>query len=96
MQFNKRVQDLSQVFERTWNVNKNNQERESFLEQRKAYFKKIHNISDDAEQRKADRRREMLRANSVGGQVQNLNERMNNMNGSQRIDRMNSFKSNFK
>lgn len=91
MEFNKRVQDLSQVFDRTWNVNKNNMERKEFLDHRKDYFKRLHNIPD-----KNDQRKELLRANSVNGQVQNLNERMNNMNNSQRIARMNDLKNNFR
>lgn len=91
MEFNKRVQDLTQVFDRTWNTNRNNQERKEFLEHRKDYFKKLHNIPD-----KVDQRKEILQANSVNGRVQNLNERMNHMNGSQRMARMNDFKNNFR
>lgn len=91
MEFNKRVQDLSQVFDRTWNVNKNNQERKEFLDHRKDYFKKMHNIPDKKEQRQ-----EILRANSVNGRVQSLNERMNNMNSGQRMSRMNDFRNNFR
>ena len=91
MEFNKRVQDLSQVFDRTWNVNRNNQVRKEFLDHRKDYFNKMHNIPDKNEQR-----REILQANSVNGRVQNLNERMNNMNSGQRIARMNDLKNGFK
>ena len=91
MEFNKRVQDLTQVFDRTWNTNRNNQERKEFLEHRKDYFKEMHNISDKTKPRK-----EILQANSVNGRVQNLNERMNHMNGSQRMSRMNDFKNNFR
>lgn len=91
MEFNKRVQDLSQVFDRTWNVNRNNQQRKEFLEHRRDYFNKMHNIPDKNEQR-----REILQANSVNGRVQNLNERMNNMNSGQRIARMNDLKNGFK
>lgn len=91
MEFNKRVQDLSQVFDRNWNVNRNNQVRKEFLDHRKDYFKKMYNIPDKNEQR-----REILKANSVNGRVQNLNERMNNMNSGQRIARMNDLKNGFK
>lgn len=91
MEFNKRVQDLTQVFSRNWNVNKNNQQRTEFLQHRKEHLKKMYNIQDTVEQRQ-----EILRANSVNGQVQNLNERMQAMNNSQRIARMNDFKKNFK
>lgn len=91
MEFNKRVQDLTQVFDRTWNTNRNNVERKEFLDHRKDYFKKMHNIPD-----KTDQRREILRANSVSGRVENLNERMNYMNGSQRMSRMNDLKNKFR
>ena len=91
MDINKRAQDISQVFDRNWNVNKNNQQRTEFLEHRKDHFKKMYNIND-----KSDQRQEILKANSVNGQVQNLNERMQAMNNGQRIARMNNLKSKFK
>ena len=91
MEFNKRVQDLTQVFDRTWKTNRNNVERKEFLEHRKDYFNKIHNLPD-----KNTQRQEILRANSVNGRVQNLNERMDNMNSGQRMARMNDLKNNFR
>ena len=91
MEFNKRVQDVSQVFDRNWNVNKNNQPRKEFLNERKEHFNKMFNIKD-----KEVRRQEILKANSVNGQVQNLNERMQAMNDGQRIARMNNIKNNFR
>lgn len=91
MEVNKRVQDLSQVFDRTWNTNRNNQERKEFLDHRRDYFNKMHNIPD-----KNAQRQEILHANSVNGRVQSLNERMNHMNGSQRMSRMNDFRNGFK
>ena len=91
MNFNKRIEDVSQVFDRNWQVNRNNIERQQFLDSRKEHFKKMYNIQD-----KADMRREILNANSVNGQVQNLNERMQNMNNGQRMMRMNDFKNNFR
>lgn len=91
MEFNKRVQDISQVFDRNWNVNNNNQSRKEFLDSRKEHFKKMYNIHD-----REDRRQEMLKANSVNGQVKNLNERMHAMNSSMNRMRMNEFKNNFK
>lgn len=84
---NKRVQDVNQVFDRNWNVNKNNQERREFLDYRKEHFRKMYNIKD-----KADKRAEILRANSVEGQVEALNNRMQAMNSGQRINRMNNFR----
>lgn len=91
MEINKRVQDLSQVFEQNWNVNKNNQQRQEFLNGRKEHFKRMYNIRD-----KEDKRQELLRANSVNGQVENLNERMNAMTSAQNRMRMNNFKNNFR
>ena len=88
---NNRVQDLSQVFDRNWQVNRNNTQRREFLDSRKEHFKKMYNIQD-----KADHRQEILRANSVNGQVQNLNERMQAMNNSQNMMRRNDFKNNFR
>lgn len=91
MDINKRVQDISQVFDRNWNVNKNNQARKEFLDGRKEHFNKMYNIQD-----KNTRRQEILKTNSVNGQVQNLNERMQAMTNGQRITRMNDFKNNFR
>ena len=91
MEVNKRVQDLSQVFDRTWNTNRNNVERKEFLANRRDYFNQMHNIPD-----KNAQRQEILRANSVNGQVQSLNERMSHMNSGQRMARMNDFRNGFK
>lgn len=88
---NNRVQDLGQVFDRNWQVNRNNQQRKEFLDSRKEHFKRMYNIQD-----KADHRQEILRANSVNGQVQNLNERMQAMNNGQNKMRRNDFKNNFR
>lgn len=88
---NRRVQDVSQVFDRNWNVNKNNQKRQEFLDGRKEHFKKMYNIRD-----KEDKRQEILKANSVNGQVESLNNRMQAVTNGQRITRMNDFKSNFR
>lgn len=88
---NNRVQDISQVFDRNWQVNRNNQQRKEFLDSRKEHFKRMYNIQD-----KADQRQEILRANSVNGQVQNLNERMQVMNNGQNMMRRNDFKNNFR
>lgn len=91
MEFNRRVQDVNQVFDRNWNVNRNNQQRQEFLDGRKEHFKKMYNIKD-----REDRRQEILNANSVSGQVQNLNERMQAMNNNQKRMQMNNFKNNFR
>lgn len=88
---NKRVQDVNQVFDRNWNVNRNNQERREFLDYRKEHFRKMYNIKD-----KTAQRAEILRANSVEGQVEALNSRMQAMNSGQRMNRMNNFKDSFR
>ena len=88
---NNRVQDISQAFDRNWQVNRNNTQRQEFLNSRKEHFKKMYNIQD-----KSAQRQEILRANSVNGQVQNLNERMQAMNNGQNMMRRNDFKNNFR
>lgn len=91
MEINKRVQDINQVFDRNWNVNRNNQNRQKFLDGRKEHFKKMYNIQD-----KEDRRQEILRSNSVSGQVENLNQRMQAVNQNQNRMKMNNIKNNFR
>lgn len=91
MEINKRVQDINKVFDKNWNLNRNNTKRQEFLNSRKEHFNRLYNIQD-----KNTRREEILKANSVNGQVQNLNERMQAANNSQRITRMNDFKNNFR
>ena len=91
MDVNRRVQDLTQVFDRNWNVNRNNSQRQEFLDNRKEHLKKMYNIQDKNEVNK-----EILRSHSVNGQVQNLNERMQAMNQGQRMARLNDFKNNFR
>lgn len=88
---NKRVQDLSQVFNRNYQVNKNNGGSNNVVRERKDFFNRMYNIKD-----KDTKREEILRANSVEGQVKALNDRMNAMNGSQNRNRMNDFRNNFR
>ena len=57
----------------------------------KEHFNRMFNIKD-----KTDQRKEMLYQNSVQGQVNSLNERMNAMNQGNRINRMNNFRNGFK
>ena len=91
MEINKRVQDIDQVFDRNWNVNRNNQNRQKFLDGRKEHFKKMYNIQD-----KEDRSQEILRSNSVSSQVENLNQRMQAVNQNQNRMKMNNIKNNFR
>ena len=89
MNINKRVQDPTQVFDRRWTVNQNKATKQ--VEERKEHFKRMFNIKD-----KTDQRKEMLYQNSVQGQVNSLNERMNAMNQGKRVNRMNNFRNGFK
>lgn len=91
MDFNKRVKDVSQVFDSQWNTTHNYQERKAFLDGRKEHLKNMYEVSQ-----KADYRKEILRANSVEGKVQNLNEKMNAVNANQRLARQNEFRNNFR
>lgn len=87
--FNNRVEDLTKVFDRRWAADKN--KANDAVQQRKEHFKKMFNMQDKDVQRK-----DMLYQNSVNGQVNSLNERMNAMNQGNRINRMNDFKNGFK
>ena len=88
---NKRVQDLTQVFNRNYQVNKTNGGSNNAVNQRKEFFNRMYNIKD-----KESKREEILRSNSVDGQVKALNDRINAMNGSQNRNRMNDFRNNFR
>ena len=89
MEINKRVQDIDKVFDRRWNANQN--KANNAVNTRKEHFNRMFNIKD-----KQDQRKEILYQNSVEGQVNNLNERMNNMQQANRINRMNNFRNGFK
>lgn len=91
MEINRRVQDLTEVFDRNYNVNQNNKGRQEFLDGRREHFKKVYGIKD-----KKDYRDEVLRANSVKGQVDNLNSRMQAFGEGQRAMNRNNFKNNFR
>ena len=92
MNFNRRVDDISVALDKNWSVNNNNQERRDFIQHRKHYIKGMYSANDD----RLNRRNEILRANSVDGQVKNLNERMQAMNDNQRMFRSNDLKNNFR
>ena len=91
MEFNKRVKHASQVFDSQWKVNNNYKERQEFLNQRQEHFNKMYNIKD-----KQDMRKEILNANSVNGRVESLNQNLRAASESQRLNRMNNFKNNFR
>lgn len=89
MEFNKRVQDVSEVFDRRWNANKNKANKA--VAEKKEHFNKMFNIRD-----KNDKKEDILYQSSVNGQVKSLNERMRAVNEADRINRMNNFKNGFK
>ena len=89
MEINRRVQDITQIFDRRYNANKN--KANQAVQSRKEHFNRMFNIND-----KEDHRKEFRYQNSVEGQVKNLNDRMNAMNQGNRIDRMNNFRNGFK
>lgn len=89
MNMNKRVQDPTQIFDRRWTVNQNKATKQ--VEERKQHFNRMFNIKD-----KTDQRKEMLYQNSVEGQVNALNDRINSMNQGNRINKMNNFRNGFK
>lgn len=91
MEINRRVQDLTQVFDRNYQVNHDNKGRQEYLDSRREYFKKVYGIKD-----KKDYRDEVLRTNSVNGQVENLNNRMKSFTESQKAMNRNNFKNNFR
>ena len=79
------------MFDRNWQVNKNNQKRQEFFRERKEHFNRMFNIRD-----KEGMKQDVLKSNSVEGQVNNLNARINGVVSSQNRMRMNDFKNNFK
>lgn len=91
MEINRRVQDVTEVFDRNYKVNHDNKGRQEFLDGRREHFKKVYDVKD-----KKDYRDEVLRANSVNGQVENLNNRMKNFSDSQKMMNRNNFKNNFR
>ncbi|MCI6266725.1 MAG: hypothetical protein MR598_07780 [Erysipelotrichaceae bacterium] len=91
MEFNKRVKDVSQVFDSQWNVNHDYQERKNFQDARKEHFNRMFQI-----QEKEEHKKEILRANSVDGKVQTLTEKMQAANANERFARRNEFKNNFR
>ena len=91
MEFQKRTKDVSQVFDSQWNINHNYQERKEFHNARKEHFNRMFQI-----QERGERREEILRANSVEGRVQNLNEKMRSADANERLARRNDFKNNFR
>lgn len=91
MNGNRRVQDVTQVFDNRWNVNNDYRGRKEFLDGRRQHFNKMYNIQDRNVQKE-----EILRANSVDGKIESLNQKMSAANSGERIAKMNNFRNNFR
>ncbi len=52
MDFQKRVKDVSQVFDSQWNVNHDYSEKQKFLDQRKKHFNKMYDIQESTNAKK--------------------------------------------
>ena len=87
MEIKKRVNDVNQVFDSQWKVNHNYQEQKQFLDTRKKHFDRMHNIVD-----KEERKKEILKANSVSGRIQRLEENMKAASGNELLKNRNSFR----
>lgn len=91
MEIQKRVQDASQIFDRRWQVNNNYKEKQEFFNARQQHFNKMYNIKD-----RNEKKQEILRANSVEGQIASLNQRMQAVSSGEQINRLNQLKNNFR
>lgn len=91
MEINKRVQDVTKVFDDRWNVNHDYAGRKAIIDDRKEHFNKMFNIKP-----KEDKRKEILRANSVNGKVESLNKRMDAANFGMQMARKNDIKNKFR
>lgn len=87
MNLNKRVNDVSQVFDKQWQVNHNYKENKEFLDNRKKHFNRIHNIVD-----KEERKKEILEANSINGRVNRLEQNMKAASSNELFRNRNKFR----
>lgn len=87
MNFNKRVLDVGQVFDKQWNANHNYKEKQEFLDERKQHFNKMHNIVD-----KDARKKEILNASSVEGRVNRLEANMKSIQSNDLFRGKNNFR----
>lgn len=91
MNLKKRTQDLTDVFDSHWNVNHNYKERKEFLDSRKEHLDKMYDVKGKKTQRK-----EILWINSVDGQIEKMNKKIDAVVSNDRIVRRNDFKNNFR
>ena len=91
MEFNKRTRDVSQVFDSNWKANHNYQKVKNFHEDRRQHFNKMFGIQD-----KDERKKEILEAHSVNGQVKRLEENMRAADAGNRLEKSNNFRNNFR
>lgn len=91
MEFQKRVNDVEKVFDKCWQANHNRENVKQYSEDRKKHFQKMYNIKDKEEHKK-----EVLEFHSVNGRVKRLEDNMNAANAANKLDKMNSFRNNFR
>lgn len=87
MEFKRRMNDVSQVFDSQWNVNHNYEGNKQFLDTRKKHFQRMHNVVD-----KEERKKEILKANSVDGRIQRLEENMKAASCNELLRNRNQFR----
>ena len=85
---NKRVEDLTKVFDKRYSANNGNYEKVS--QAKKDFNYRMFGIRD-----KEDKRQELREANSPQGQVNRLNERIGNAKSINNINRMNNIRGRF-
>ena len=89
MNFNRRVKDLTEVFDEKYKANKNNHDR--IIQERKDFNYKMFGIRD-----KEDLRKEIRESNSISSKVNNLNQKINAAKGANNIEKMNNIRNNFR
>ncbi len=87
MEFQKRTNDIEKVFDQRWKANHNYDEIQKKMEQRQQHFNKMYHIRD-----KNERKKEILEANSVNGQIKRLEENMRAASGNELFRNRNSFR----
>ena len=92
MNLNKKVQDLTQVFDSRWKVNNDYEGRKDFLDKRKEHLRKMYNVPEKISKSKDVR----FKVNEIEQKKQNLNQKMNAVNSCERINRINNLKNNFR
>lgn len=88
MEIKRRVEDLSKVIDKQWQVNNNNYNQVKELNNnRKEHFNKMFNIKD-----KETRDKEIRDANSIEGRLKRLSENMKASSGNELLRNRNNFR----